>query len=97
MPAPRCGLAAFAAATALALFGVPAAARADSGQVQVTAMSYNLFQGSEPTDAIAAAAPAQLLAAVATDYGQVQAASFPERAQAIAAQAESAGPDLIGV
>jgi len=89
--------AAFASAAVLAALGAPAAAQAGSGQLQVTAMSYNLFQGSELTDAASATTPAQLLAAVATDYGQVQATNFPERAQAIAAQAESANPDLIGV
>jgi endonuclease/exonuclease/phosphatase family metal-dependent hydrolase len=98
---PRCirrrGFAAFAIALVLAALGAPAAAQAGSGQLQLTAMTYNLFQGSELTDAIAATTPAQLLAAVATDYGQVQATNFPERAQAIAAQAESAKPDLIGV
>ena len=95
--ARRRGFAAVAIALALSALGAPAAARADSGQLQITAMTYNLFQGSELTDAIAATTPAQLLAAVATDYGQVQATNFPERAQAIAAQAESTGPDLIGV
>jgi endonuclease/exonuclease/phosphatase (EEP) superfamily protein YafD len=80
------------------MIGVPAAAQAaNSGQLQITAMTYNLFQGSELTDAISATTPAQLLAAVAKDYGQVQATNFPERAQAIAAQAESTNPDLIGV
>ena len=78
----RTCLAAFAVAAALAMFGAPAAAHAaGSSQLQVTAMTYNLFQGSELTDAIAATTPAQLLAAVATDYGQVQATSFPERAR----------------
>ena len=76
----RTGLTAFAIAAALAVLGPPAAAQAGSGQLQVKAMTYNLFQGSELTDAIAAAAPAQLLAAVATDYGQVQATNFPDRA-----------------
>lgn len=79
----------------LAALGVPARAQAGSGQLQVTAMTYNRSRGSELTDAIAAATLSQLLAAVATDYGQVQATNFPERA--LAAQAESAGPDLIGV
>jgi endonuclease/exonuclease/phosphatase family metal-dependent hydrolase len=75
----------------------PAAAQADNSQVQVTAMTYNLFQGSELTEAISAKTPAELLAGVATDFGQVQTTNFRERAQAIAAQAQSTGPDLIGV
>src|SRR5690348_11366965 len=93
----RCGFVSFAIAFAMAAIGLPAAAQADSGQLQLTAMTYNLFQGSELTDAISATTPAALLAAVAKDFGQVQATNFPERAQAIAAQAESANPDLIGV
>ncbi|SRR5260370_242825 len=93
----RYGFAALAIALAMSAIGVPAAAQADNSQLQITAMTYNLFQGSELTDAISATTPTQLLAAVAKDYGQVQATNFPERAQAIAAQAESANPDLIGV
>ncbi len=93
----RYGFAAFAIALATVAVGSPAAAQAGSSQLQITAMTYNLFQGSELTDAISATTPAQLLAAVAKDFGQVQATNFPERAQAIAAQAESANPDLIGV
>ena len=94
---PRYGFAALAIAVAMLAAGVPAVAQADRSQLQLTAMTYNLFQGSELTDAISATTPAQLLAAVAKDYGQVQATNFPERAQAIAAQAESTSPDLIGV
>jgi hypothetical protein len=60
-------------------------------------MTYNLFQGSELTEASNATTPAQFLAAVAEDYGEVQATDFPERAQAIAAEAQSAAPDLIGI
>src|SRR5216684_8792747 len=93
----RYGFALFAIALAMFAIGLPAAAQADSSQLQVTAMTYNLFQGSELTDAISATTPAALLAAVAKDFGQVQTTNFPERAQAIAAQAESASPDLIGL
>jgi endonuclease/exonuclease/phosphatase (EEP) superfamily protein YafD len=88
----------FAIACAASVIALPAAAQASSSnQLQITAMTYNLFQGSELTDAISATTPAQLLAAVAKDYGQVQATNFPERAQAIAAQAALGAPDLIGV
>ena len=93
----RYGFVLFAVALAVSAIGLPAAAQADSGQLQITAMTYNLFQGSELTDAISATTPAALPAAVANDFGQVQATNFPERAQAIAAQAESANPDLIGL
>jgi endonuclease/exonuclease/phosphatase family metal-dependent hydrolase len=96
----RYGFVSFAIALAMSAMlaiGVPAAQAASSSQLQIKAMTYNLFQGSELTDAISATTPAQLLAAVAKDYGEVQATNFPERAQAIAAQAQSAAPDLIGV
>jgi hypothetical protein len=77
--------------------GASGTARAQNGQGGVTAMTYNLFQGSELTEAISAKSPGELLAAVATDFGQVQASKFPERAQAIAKEVESTGPDLIGL
>jgi endonuclease/exonuclease/phosphatase (EEP) superfamily protein YafD len=94
----RYGFVSFAIALAMSVIGLPMAAQAvNSNQLQVTAMTYNLFQGSELTDAISATTPAQLLAAVAKDYGEVQETNFPERAQAIAAQAQSSAPDLIGV
>ena len=93
----RPGLVSFTVVLAMFAIGLPAAAQADSSRLQVTAMTYNLFQGSELTDAISATTPAQLLAAVAKDFGQVQTTNFPERAQAIAAQAISTKPDLIGV
>jgi hypothetical protein len=85
--------------TLIATFSIGASgtARAENGQGGVTAMTYNLFQGSELTEAISAKSPGELLAAVATDFGQVQASKFPERAQAIAKEVESTGPDLIGV
>jgi endonuclease/exonuclease/phosphatase family metal-dependent hydrolase len=90
--------------TLIATFSIAASgtARAENGQGEngqggVTAMSYNLFQGSELTEAISAKSPGELLAAVATDFGQVQASKFPERAQAIAKEVESTEPDLIGV
>jgi endonuclease/exonuclease/phosphatase family metal-dependent hydrolase len=81
----------------IAMFAIvaPGSAQADRGRVR--AMTYNLFQGSELTEAISAKKPAELFAAVATDFGQVQASKFPERAQAIAAEVASTKPDLIGL
>ena len=94
----RYGFVSLAFALVSAVIGLPTAARAASGnQLQITAMTYNLFQGSELTEAISAATPAQFLAAVAADYGEVQRTDFPQRAQAIAAEAQSAAPDLIGL
>ena len=94
----RYGFASLAIALVIAVIALPSAAQAaSSNQLQITAMTYNLFQGSELTEAISAATPAQFLAAVAEDYGEVQRTDFPERAQAIAAEAQSAAPDLIGL
>jgi endonuclease/exonuclease/phosphatase family metal-dependent hydrolase len=94
----RYGFVSLAIALVSAVIGLPAAAQAaSSNQLQITAMTYNLFQGSELTEAISAATPARFLAAVADDYGEVQRTDFPERAQAIAAEAQSAAPDLIGL
>jgi endonuclease/exonuclease/phosphatase family metal-dependent hydrolase len=88
----------FAIAFAMSVTGLPVAAQAaSSNQLRITAMTYNLFQGSELTEASNATTPADFLAAVAQDYGEVQRTDFPERAQAIAAQAQSAAPDLIGI
>jgi endonuclease/exonuclease/phosphatase (EEP) superfamily protein YafD len=87
-----------AAVLAAPAAGLPGAAQAASGsQLRITVMTYNLFQGSELTEVVNAATPAQFLAAVAADYGEVQRTDFPQRAQAIAAQAQSAAPDLIGI
>lgn len=92
-----CGVLALSVAVATFAIGFPSVARADSSRLHLTAMTYNLFQGSELSDAISATSPAQLLAAVATDYGEVVATNFSERAAAIAAEVRTAGPDLIGL
>jgi endonuclease/exonuclease/phosphatase family metal-dependent hydrolase len=84
----------------IALFAIaaPGSAQAEqNGQGGVTAATYNLFQGSELTEAITAKSPEELFVAVATDYGQVVASKFPERARAIAAEVASTQPELIGV
>ena len=84
----------------IAVFAIAAPGSAQpeqNGQGGVTAATYNLFQGSELTEAISAKSPAELVVAVATDYGQMVASKFPERAQAIAAEAASTQPELIGV
>ena len=94
----RCRFAWFAVALVMPVLGLPAAAQAASGsQLQITAMTYNLFQGTELTEAASATTPAQFLAAVGEDYGEVQRTDFAQRAQAIAAEAQSAAPDLIGL
>ena len=93
----RYGLVSSVIVLAMSVIGLPASASASGNQLHITAMTYNLFQGTELTEASTATTPAQFLAAVAADYGEVQRTDFPERAQAIAAQAQTAAPDLIGI
>ena len=92
-----CGLIALAVVAATFASGLQSVATADSSRLRLTAMTYNLFQGSEVFDVISATTSQQFLAAVATDYGQVVATNFSERAAAIAAEVQTAGPDLIGL
>jgi endonuclease/exonuclease/phosphatase family metal-dependent hydrolase len=77
--------------------GFQSVAAAATSRLSLTAMTYNLFQGSELSDVISASNGQEFLAAVAKDYGQVVATNFSERATAIAAEVQSAGPDLIGL
>jgi endonuclease/exonuclease/phosphatase (EEP) superfamily protein YafD len=94
----RYGFISLAIALVVAVIVLPSAAQAATGsQLRITAMTYNLFQGTELTEASSATTPAQFLAAVAEDYGEVQRTDFLQRAQAIAAEAQSAAPDLIGL
>lgn len=96
IPLRSCGVVALAVVVATFAIGVQSAA-ADGDRPQITAMTYNLFQGSELTDTITATTAPQLLAAVAKDYGEVVATKFSERAAAIATEVKSARPELIGL
>ena len=60
-------------------------------------MTYNIYQGTELLDVIAATTPTQFVLAVSTDYGHQVANNFPERAQAIASEIVATGPDLVGL
>lgn len=91
------GLVTLVTIVATAIIGSPSVATADGNRLHLTAMTYNLFQGSELSDVVSATTPDQFLAAVAKDYGEVVATDFPERAAAIAAEVQSARPDLIGL
>ena len=92
-----CGFVALSVVVATFAIGFQSVAAADSDPLHMTAMTYNLFQGSELSDTITATTPPQLLAAVAKDYGEVVATKFSERAAAIAAEVKSARPELIGL
>jgi endonuclease/exonuclease/phosphatase family metal-dependent hydrolase len=87
-----------AAALATAAIGLSSpAGRAHGSRLQISAMTYNLFQGSELTNSASATTLAALLAAIPKDYAEVQATDFPQRARAIAREVASTKPDLIGL
>src|SRR5690348_1704979 len=92
-----CFLVALSAVVATFTMGIQSVAWADSNRLHLTAMTYNLFQGSELSDVISATTPLALVEAVAQDYDEVVKTNFPERADAIAAEVQSARPDLIGL
>jgi endonuclease/exonuclease/phosphatase family metal-dependent hydrolase len=90
------------AATLSLLSGVigaaPALARPKATPSQpVTAMSYNIFQGTELSHTLSATSMGLIPAAVAADYANVVASNFPARASALAAEIKANHPDLVGL
>jgi endonuclease/exonuclease/phosphatase (EEP) superfamily protein YafD len=75
--------------------GVPSASAASRGSLKV--MTQNLYQGTELANTLAAKDQASFLAGVATDYNNVVATNFPERADAIAAEIAQSNPALVGL
>lgn len=63
----------------------------------LTVMTQNLYLGSSLGPALEAKTPEEFVAAVARIYATVQYTNFPRRAEAIAAEIEEKGPDLIGL
>ncbi len=84
-----------AAISALGTMG-PGAVSADSERT-ITVMTQNLYQGTELEHVVAAKTQQQLLLGVATDYGNVIATNFPERAAAMANEIARDQPTLIGL
>lgn len=64
--------------------------------VQVSFMTWNIYQGFDPTP-IFTAAPAQIPQRVTEVFRQFLATDFPERANAIAGQIASKKPDFVGL
>jgi endonuclease/exonuclease/phosphatase family metal-dependent hydrolase len=62
-----------------------------------TVMTYNIYQGTELEHVLAATDLSSFITGVTTDYANVIATSFPERAQAIAAEIAQNQPDLVGL
>jgi hypothetical protein len=61
-------------------------ATAASEPHELTVMTQNLYQGTELEHVLAAQTPEQFAAGVATDYANVIATNFKERADALAAE-----------
>jgi endonuclease/exonuclease/phosphatase family metal-dependent hydrolase len=82
--------------TFLSLKPVPSFANLQQDQ-KLTAMTYNIYQGTKLQDVLRSTTTSQLVKAVATDFGHVIANNFPERALAIASEVAATNPDLIGL
>jgi hypothetical protein len=91
-----CRVCVIGALVAVLVSGKISSVRADDANV-ITVMTQNLYQGTELEHAIAATNVQQLLAGVATDYSNVIATSFPQRADAIATEIAQSGPALVGL
>jgi endonuclease/exonuclease/phosphatase family metal-dependent hydrolase len=84
---------------ALALLGLSACSTPPAPRIphSVTVMTQNLYEGTDVTPVLEAQTPAEVFAAVAAAWAQVQANDFATRAKAIAAEIDSAHPDLVGL
>ena len=63
----------------------------------VTVMTQNIYQGTELEHVLAATTPVEAAFGVATDYGNVVATNFPERADALAAEIVREQPTLVAL
>lgn len=84
---------------ALAVFFVLALwpAAAAGHERQVTVMTRNLFVGTDLTPIFTAPTLPQLVGATTTAFLEVQATSFPERADSIADEIAATRPDVVGL
>jgi endonuclease/exonuclease/phosphatase family metal-dependent hydrolase len=81
----------------VAALGAAGCGDGDGGpRVSVTAMTYNIYLGSDLTR-LATATAEQIPAAAAQIYANVVASDFPERAKVLAALIAAAAPDLVGL
>lgn len=91
-----------AVGTLLALFLIPAAAGAHSGQINrqgrvVKVMTRNVYLGADLSPAIGAPTLPALIAGDGAILRQVDATNFPVRAKGLAAEILSQKPDLVGL
>lgn len=84
-----------ALAVALA-FGLSGTAAAKDKR-DLTVMTQNVYLGADIAQVLDAGSSLEFLASVATLYGQVQFTDFPTRAAALAAEIETANPDIVGL
>src|SRR5512133_381984 len=75
--------------------GIPAV-QADTPRTY-TVMTYNLYQGTELQNTLAATTPTELVFGVAADYNNVIATNYPERAAALAAEIAQNKPQLVAL
>jgi hypothetical protein len=80
-----------------ALCAVGAAPAAAKDPHDVTVMTQNIYQGTELEHVLAATTPLEAALGVATDYRNMVATNFPERADALAAEIARDRPALVGL
>ena len=71
------------------------ASERQNGDVRV--MTYNIYQGTELDNSIAARTPFEFVVGAAADFRMVQQTNFAERAQSLARIIDKTRPDLIGL
>ncbi len=67
------------------------------GSGKLVIMTYNIYQGTELQNAVAAKDPFGFILGATADYAMMRQTNFAERAKAIAAEIDAARPDLVGM
>lgn len=68
--------------------------RAEGG---LTVMTYNIYQGTELENSIAATTPQEFVIGATMDFLMMRQTNFAERSRALAAEIDASQPDLIGL
>jgi endonuclease/exonuclease/phosphatase family metal-dependent hydrolase len=64
---------------------------------QLTVMTYNIYQGTELQNTLAATNASEFVMGAAADFAMMHETNFPARAQVIAAEIQAADPDLVAM
>lgn len=64
---------------------------------ELTVMTYNVYQGTELQNSLAATNAQEFVVGAAQDFLMMRQTNFRERAEAIASQIQAADPDLVGL